>query len=300
MRYQLKTSIIAVANQKGGVGKTATSVNLAASFAHLGRKTLLLDLDYQANATSNFGLKQKAKAAGKTASIALREGKNLSAAAVQTEDKNLDLVAGDMGLSKLSREKILDPGAAMLLRHWLDSTEAREYDVIVIDTHPSLDLLFQMAMTAAHYYLVPMFAEADPFDGLQYMFEEINQIKQGLNPNLFFLGIAVTKFDKTNSTHRKFYELLEEFGIENKIGIRGTIPDSKAIAASSNAQRPLLWQQSHSTLPITKAYVELAKALWPDLKGARQGRKQNTPNIESTPKKIAEIFSDELNVEVDL
>jgi chromosome partitioning protein len=292
----MKTSIVAIANQKGGVGKTATAVNLAVSYARLGKRTLLIDFDYQGNATANFGLKLKAKDAGRVGSEALKKDLPLSKAVLPTEDKHLDIVAGDMGLSKLSREKILDPGAAMMLRNWLDSDEARNYDIILIDTHPNLDLLFQMAMTASHYYLVPMFAEADPFDGLQYMFEEIAQIKAGLNKQLFFLGLVITKFDKSNTTHRKFFELLTEFGEEHKIRIRGVIPESKAVAGSSSAQKPLLWHMEH--LPITKAYIDVAKDLLPDLKGARMGRQQTTPQIAGTPVEIAKLFGDVQNAEV--
>ena len=94
-----------------------------------------------------------------------------------------------------------------------------------------------MAMTASHYYLVPMFAEADPegLDGLEYMFNEITQIKMGLNKQLYFLGLVITKFDKSNATHKSF-ALLDGFCKEHKIKIRGIIPDSKAVASSSSFQ----------------------------------------------------------------
>ena len=158
----MATSIIAIANQKGGVGKTATATNLAASFSSLKKKVLLVDLDYQANASSYLGLKTQAKILGKSTCCGLSEKKKLRDMVIETKDPNLHLLAGDMALSKLSREKILDPGSALLLRNWLNSKDGKAYDIIIIDTHPSLDLLFQMAMTCAHYYLVPMFAEADP------------------------------------------------------------------------------------------------------------------------------------------
>lgn len=292
----MSTSIIAVANQKGGVGKTATAANLAASFSSLGKRVLLVDLDYQANASSYFGLKNKAKRLGKSTCSGLSTGKKLSEVVIETEDPKLDLLAGDMGLSKLSREKILDPGSALLLKTWLNSKDGKAYDIILIDTHPSLDLLFQMAMTSAHYYLVPMFAEADPFDGLQYMFSEITQIKSGLNPDLFFLGLAITKFDKQNSTHGKFLVLLKKFCREHKIKIRGTIPDSKAIASSSSLQKPLLWYMPK--LPVTQAYVRLAKNIVKDLNGIRTEDTSNTPDVEKTPNEIMELFGETQNVEL--
>lgn len=292
----MATQIIAIANQKGGVGKTATAANLAASFAEIGKKTLLIDLDYQGNATSYFGLKFKAKHQDKSASAGLGDGVSLADCIMKTDSPQLDVVPGDMGLSKLSREKILDPGAALLLKKWLDCPVAKTYDVILIDTHPSLDLLFQMAMTAAHHYLVPMFAEADPFDGLKYMFSELGQIKSGLNPSLYFLGLVITKYDDTNATHNKFLALLKKFSKSNSINICGIIPDSKAIASSSSVQKPLLWYLPN--LPVTKAYLKLGKDLGKDLSVKRIGKKQKVPVIKDTPTEFMEIFGESHNAEI--
>ena len=289
----MKTSIIAVANQKGGVGKTATSVNLAACFAALKRKTLLIDVDYQGNATSNLGLMDKAKNECKTLSIALKNKIPPDQVILKTYDNCLDVIAGDMGLSKLSREKVLEPGAPMMLKHWLDHDVIKSYEVVIIDTHPSLDLLFQMVMTAAHYYLVPMFAEADPFDGLQYMLEEVQTIKEYLNPQLFFLGIVITKFNKQNATHKKFYTHLKQYMEDSKINVyKSVIPDSAAIASSSSSQKPLL--QHNLKLNVTQAYADLAEEMLPELRGIRQGRKQSTPHIDRTPDNIKKIFQDDI------
>ena len=289
----MKTSIIAISNQKGGVGKTATSVNLAACFAALKRKTLLIDVDYQGNATSNLGLMNKAKSESKTLSMALKNKIPPEHVIIKSYDEYLDVIAGDMGLSKLSREKILEPGAPMILKHWLDNEVIKNYEIVIIDTHPSLDLLFQMVMTAAHYYLVPMFAEADPFDGLQYMLEEVASIKEYLNPQLFFLGIVITKYDKQNATHKKFYNYLKQHMDENKVNVfNSIIPDSTAIASSSSSQRPLL--QHNAKLQVTQSYVELANELLPELRGIRQGRKQSTPQIERTPEEIKKLFESDI------
>ena len=286
----MKTSIIAVANQKGGVGKTATSVNLAASFAHLKRKTLLIDCDYQGNATAYLGLKKQSKL--KNLSEALKNDIPLENIILHTSNEYLDVIAGDMGLSKLSREKILEPGAYNLLKNFLDSEKLKEYEIVIIDTHPSLDLLFQMSMTAAHYYLVPVFAEADPFDGLQYMLEEVSLIKKSLNPPLYLLGIVITKFNTKNATHRKFYEYLQKYMDEVKINLlKAIIPESTAIASSSGAQKPLL--ANNPKLPVTQSYLELANELLPELRGVRQGRRQSTPILLKTPE-LDTIFEVEI------
>jgi len=288
----MKTSIIAVANQKGGVGKTATSVNLASGYAFLKRKTLLIDCDYQGNATSNLGLKKSSKF--RNLSSALRSDLPLEEVILKTSDDFLDVIAGDMGLSKLSREKILEPGSHNILKNWLDCEKLKEYEVVIIDTHPSLDLLFQMSMTAAHYYLVPVFAEADPFDGLQYMLEEVSLIKKSLNPPLFFLGIVITKYNTKNATHRKFYEYLQKYMEEVKITLLKTvIPESNAISSSSSAQKSLI--TLHPRLPVTQAYLELARELLPELRGMRQGRRQSTPIINEMPEELDKIFEVEVH-----
>jgi chromosome partitioning protein len=288
----MKTSIIAVANQKGGVGKTATSVNLASSYAFLKRKTLLIDCDYQGNATANLGLKKQSKF--KNLSNALRGDVPLEEVILKTSDEFLDVIAGDMGLSKLSREKILEPGSYNLLKNWLDCEKLKEYEIVIIDTHPSLDLLFQMSMTAAHYYLVPVFAEADPFDGLQYMLEEVSLIKKSLNPPLYLLGIVITKFSNKNATHRKFYEYLQKYMEEVKITLlKSVIPESNAIASSSGAQKSLITH--HPKLPVTIAYLELARELLPELRGMRQGRRQGTPVINEVPEELDRIFELEVH-----
>lgn len=288
-------TIIAIANQKGGVGKTATSANLAACLAESGKKTLLIDLDYQANASSYLGLKFESKRQAKSAYSALMGTHKLHDCVLPSSHKNLDLLSGDMALSKLSREKILEPGSALLLKRVLEQKEAKAYDIILIDTHPSLDLLFQMALAAADFYVVPMFAEADPFDGLQYMFSEITAIKSTLNKNLGFLGLVITKFDRQNTTHVRFLTLLESFCKNNKIAIRGIIPDSKALAGSSSHQKPLIWYKPD--LPISEAYASLANRLVADISTGKKSATNSTPKVSGTPIEILNLFGESQNME---
>jgi len=153
--------VIAVCNQKGGCGKTTASVNIAACFASAGKKTLLIDSDYQANASSYLGLKYAAQKKGSLLSEGLLHGKTLDEVVINTKIKNLDLVAGDMDLSRLNIEKIAEPGGFGILQRWLKCDKAKEYEYVIIDSHPSLDLLFQNVMVASDYYVLPLFPEPD-------------------------------------------------------------------------------------------------------------------------------------------
>ncbi len=284
-------SVLALCNQKGGCGKTTSAVNIAAGIASLGKKTLLIDGDYQANATSYLGLKQKALKSGRLLSEGLLDSKKLEDCVLSTEVENLDLVAADMELERVTREKILEPGAASLLRCWLDCEKGRTYEVIVIDSRPALDLLFQNVMTASDYYALPLFPEPDSFDGLSIMFRELSRIQKHLNPTLFFLGAIVTKMKEKNNTHRKFVEKIQGFGERNGMPILGIIPESDAVARSSDLQKPLSVLAPH--LPISKAYLTLVESLVKELK-PRRGRTPKTPDF--TKEQLSQLVNSEFEI----
>ena len=291
MSKNLRTSIISIVNQKGGVGKTALSANLGASFAKIGKKTLLVDLDYQANLSSRFGKKILAKKEHKSISVALLEKKSLEEVVYHTQDPNLDIIAADMGLIKITKEKALEPGFVFSLKNFLE-TYAKSYDIIILDNRPSIDLLFDIAMTAAHYYLLPMFPEADPFDGVEIIFDQVQTIKESsLNPQLFFLGMLITRCDPKHPTHKMFLPLIKNFAEQNKIKFRGIIPNSTAEAGSASSGKPLIWYKP--SLEVTKTYLQLAEDLLPDLRGIREGRAQSVPskNIQ-TPDSILNLFEE--------
>jgi chromosome partitioning protein len=282
--------IISIVNQKGGVGKTASSVNLAACFAHLKKKTLLIDLDYQANASSYFGIKIDAKKENRSISSALMKKKAFQDVIFKTADKNLDIIAADMGLIEITIEKSLIPGSIFMLKKLLQQ-EAKEYDIIILDTRPSIDLLFSISLAAADTYLLPIFPEADPFDGLQIVFDQVMQIQDSsVNPDLNFLGILITKYDAKNSTHKKFLPLIKDFAQENKIKINGIIPNTTAIAGSSSSQKPLIWY--NPTLDVTKAYLQIAKNLITDLKNLKPEKFKGAVSKKiKTPSAIIDLFS---------
>ena len=284
-----KTIVIAIVNQKGGVGKTASSVNLAASIASLGKKTLLIDLDYQANASAYFGKKLLSRKEKKSISIALSKKKTLKEVIFETQDPNLDIVAADMGLIEITIEKSLIPGSVFMLKNIL-LQEAQHYDYIILDSRPSIDLLFSMSLAAADCYLLPMFPEADPFDGLQIIFDQALNIKESsVNPSLHFMGILITKFDVKNSTHKKYLPLIKEFASENNITITGIIPNTTAVAGSSSSQKPLIWYNPN--LDVTKVYREVAKNLLIDLENLRLGHFKETVTQKIQTPDHVDLFS---------
>ena len=250
---------LALCNQKGGCGKTTSSVNIAACLAKLGFKTLLIDMDYQGNASGDLGVGKQALTGDKHISKGLLEGVPLEDLILNTAYKNLDVVAADMELERLNWEKMMEPGATHLLTNWLDCDAGKSYDYIIIDSHPSLDLLFQNALTACDHYIVPLFAEPNSYSGLHTLFSQIAKIQKNLNTSLKFLGVVITNYNAKSSTHKKYMPQIEKFVEDNQMKILGSIPNSTAVASSSEEQKPLI--QYKPSLPISKAYLRLTKAI---------------------------------------
>lgn len=268
----MDVSIVTIANQKGGVGKTTTVVNLAASFAQLGKKVLVIDMDYQGNATALLDAEKLAERDyKKTISYAIRNNLTLKDIRLPTNINNVDVLAATRDLDNLRDELAGKVKQLKVVEFLLKCDEVEDYDVILIDTHPSLDCLFQASLIASHYYLIPLFAEADSSKGLGHMIAEVEEIRKFWNPNLFFLGCVITRFDSKNSTHVKFQKLLRETSKEGKFHVFDTtIPISNVVAAASAQQLPLLNYKKNA--PIAISYSALAGEIIPNLKGKRKGR----------------------------
>lgn len=272
------SSIITIANQKGGVGKTTTVVNLAAAYAQIGKRVLVLDLDYQANATALLGGSDVAKS-GKTITRAIEEDLKLEQVVEKTKVENISLVPADRNLDAL-REKLNDqPNRFQLLNHFLNTTETKKYDIVIIDTHPSLDCFLQSALAASHYYLIPVFAEPDSTSGLAHQITAVEKVRKYLNPMLTFLGCVITRYEKTNATHAKFQKFLRELAIDGKFAVFETvIPASQAVTAASAHSLPLT--KYKRTSPVTTAYAALAGEILPHLRGKRKGRQHAPAKID--------------------
>ena len=191
-------SKIAVINQKGGVGKTTTVINLAAALSILGQNNLIIDLDPQGNATTGLGRSNNDE--DKNIYNLLIKKKKLEEVIQKTEVKNLDVIGSNVNLSGLEVETANDADRAFVLKQILGSEEEllSKYDNIFIDCPPSLSLLTIMALVASDELLVPLQTEFFALEGITQLVKTIERIKVNLNPGLRVRGILLTMFDKRN------------------------------------------------------------------------------------------------------
>ena len=192
--------IISVINQKGGVGKTTTVINLAAGLSMKGKKVLVIDLDPQGNATTGLGLSNNT-ASEATIYNVLNGKKKIYEVIQSTNFENLNLVKSNVDLSGLEVETADDSRRAFKLKDELSSilNDSRApYDYILIDCPPSLSLLTIMALVASDALVVPLQTEFFALEGLSQLMKTIDRIKSKLNPDLEIRGILLTMFDKRN------------------------------------------------------------------------------------------------------
>ncbi len=191
-------STIAIINQKGGVGKTTTVINLAAALSILGQNNLIIDLDPQGNATTGLGKSNNDEI--KNVYSLLIKKINLEEAIQKTDIKNLDVIASNVNLSGLEVETANDGDRAFFLKKILNEKNSllSKYDNIFIDCPPSLSLLTIMALVASDELMVPLQAEFFALEGITQLVKTIDRIKVNLNPDLKVRGILLTMFDKRN------------------------------------------------------------------------------------------------------
>ncbi len=192
-----RNRIITIANQKGGVGKTTTAINLATALAAIGERVLIVDLDPQGNASTGMGIERRNR---KTSSYDLLVGTHSILDTVQeTAVPNLFIVPSTMDLLGVEMEIAQQSDRVFRLRRALNSPDALDFSHILVDCPPSFNLLTMNAMAAAHSVLVPLQCEFFALEGLSQLLETVDQIRRTVNPSLDIQGIVLTMFDARNN-----------------------------------------------------------------------------------------------------
>jgi chromosome partitioning protein len=196
--------IITVANQKGGVGKTTTAINLATALAAIGERVLVVDLDPQGNASTGLGIDRRDRRL--SSYDLLTEAAPLEEIVVETDVPNLSIVPSTMDLLGVEMEIAAKSDRVFRVKRALASSYAAQFSYILIDCPPSLNLLTMNAMAAAHSILVPLQCEFFALEGLSQLLETVSQVRQTLNPTLDIQGIVLTMFDARNNLAQQVVE----------------------------------------------------------------------------------------------
>lgn len=244
--------IISIVNQKGGVGKTTTAVNLAAAVGLAGKKVLLVDADPQGNSTSGYGINKK-QAAATSYELLIGQGK-LENAAIKTEFKNIDLVPSSMDLAAAEVDLIEIEHREAQLKMALAAARER-YDYIFIDCPPSLGLITINSLNASDTVLVPIQCEYFALEGLSQLMASIRQVKRLYNPTLEIEGIVLTMYDgRLNLTQQVVSEIKKYFA--DKL-YKTVIPRAVRLSEAPSYGMPIQYYDKRSK--GSEAYCDLAK-----------------------------------------
>lgn len=249
--------ILAIANQKGGVGKTTTAINLAAGLAELGAKILLIDLDPQGNASTGLGV--EAQDRGKTTYDLLLDDAPLSEVIKSTQVPTLFICPANADLSSADMELVANEKRTFLLHDALrqPAMEGFGFDYILIDCPPSLSLLTLNAMVACHSVLVPLQSEFFALEGLSQLMLTIREVRQSANPGLRIEGVLLTMYDKRNNLS----QLVETDARQNlgELVFQTLIPRNVRVSEAPSYAMPVLAYDT--TSKGSEAYRALAREI---------------------------------------
>jgi len=273
-----QTPVVAIANQKGGVGKTTTAINLSAALARLGHRVLLLDLDPQANATSGLGFTQHS---GTSCYTALLGEEPLESKIRSTHIPGLDLIPSEMDMCGVEVELTQFEDYVLRLRQALAPLRDQgTYQLIFIDCPPSLGVLTVNALAAADSLLVPIQCEYYALEGISLLMRLVDQIRDsGINPQLRFLGLVLTMHDaRTRLSHQVSAEVRNYF---KELVFDTIIPRTTRLAEAPSHGKPILEYDPYSV--ATAAYEVLAQEVAARLGLATDASVTETPPRPTSP-----------------
>ncbi len=248
------TRVICIANQKGGVGKTTTAVNLSAALAVYEKRTLLVDCDPQANATSGVGIEKSDSEQNLYHGMLGRAGaKNLI---VNSEIETLKVIPSDIELIGFEIEMMESTDREMRLKRLIAELD-NSFDYIILDCPPSLSLLTVNALTAADSLLIPLQCEYYALEGLGQLLNTVDRIKRSLNPELDITGILLTMFDRRTNLSYQVAEEAENYFQD--LVFKTTVPRNIRLSEAPSFGKPILLYDATST--GAQSYFNLAKEI---------------------------------------
>jgi len=251
---KIKSKIIAVTNQKGGVGKTTTAINIATSMAAIKKSVLLIDLDPQGNASTGLGVSNEEREVG--AYEMLGDKNNIESSIKKTLIPGLDIIPATVDLRAVEVE-LVDVKDRMQRLKRFSSKLKTEYDYVFIDCPPSLGLLTINALTAADSLLIPLQCEFYALEGLSHLKKTISRIKQNLNTAIYVEGILLTMYDRRNRISSEVKEeVIKYFG---KDVFKTIIPRNVRLSEAPSHGLPAILYDINST--GSQAYISLAKEM---------------------------------------